>query len=34
MAEIPGAKLVVLPHQGHYYYFSDPVDTNRAIREF
>jgi len=33
-AEIPGAKLVVLPDQGHYYYFSDAATTNRVIREF
>jgi pimeloyl-ACP methyl ester carboxylesterase len=33
-AEIPGARLVVLPGQGHHYYFSDPVGTNRAIRDF
>lgn len=33
-AEIPGAKLAVLPDQGHYYYFSDAATTNRIIREF
>ena len=32
--EIPGAKLVVLPGQGHYYYFSAADETNRVIREF
>lgn len=33
-AEIPGAKLVILSGQGHYYYYSDPQTTNRTIREF
>jgi pimeloyl-ACP methyl ester carboxylesterase len=32
--EIPGARLVVLEGQGHYYYFSAPEETNRVIREF
>ena len=32
--EIPGARLVVLKGQGHYYYFSAPEETNRVIREF
>ena len=32
--EIPGAKLVVLPGQAHYYYFSDAERTNRIISEF
>ncbi len=32
--EIPGAKLSILPRQGHYYYFSNPIDTNGVISEF
>jgi pimeloyl-ACP methyl ester carboxylesterase len=32
--DIPGAKLVVLEGQGHYYYFSAPELMNRAIRAF
>jgi pimeloyl-ACP methyl ester carboxylesterase len=32
--EIPRARLVVLPGQGHYYYYSDPAATHRAIRAF
>jgi aminoacrylate hydrolase len=31
---IPGAKLVVIPGQGHYYPFVDPQTTNRIVREF
>jgi 3-oxoadipate enol-lactonase len=31
---IPGAKLVVLPGQGHYYPFVDPQTTNKLIRDF
>jgi pimeloyl-ACP methyl ester carboxylesterase len=33
-AEIPGARLSVLPRQGHYYYFSNPADTNAIIGAF
>jgi pimeloyl-ACP methyl ester carboxylesterase len=33
-ADIPGARLVVLEGQGHYYYFSAAEQTNRIIREF
>jgi pimeloyl-ACP methyl ester carboxylesterase len=33
-AEIPGAKFVVIPGQGHYYLFADPTTTHRAIRDF
>lgn len=32
--DIPGARLVVLEGQGHYYYFSDSETTNRVIRQF
>jgi pimeloyl-ACP methyl ester carboxylesterase len=32
--EITGAKLVVLPGQGHHYPFVAPEVTNQAIREF
>jgi pimeloyl-ACP methyl ester carboxylesterase len=32
--DIPDARLVVLPGQGHYYYYSDPQATNAAIRNF
>ena len=32
--EIPGARLVTLPGQGHYYYFSAPGATHAAMREF
>jgi pimeloyl-ACP methyl ester carboxylesterase len=32
--EIPGARFVLLPGQGHYYLYSDPVAMNRAIRDF
>jgi pimeloyl-ACP methyl ester carboxylesterase len=32
--EIPGARLIVLPGEGHYYFYSNPVATNRAIRDF
>jgi pimeloyl-ACP methyl ester carboxylesterase len=32
--DIPGAKLVVLEGQRHYYYFSAPEETNKAIRNF
>lgn len=32
--DIPGARLVVLEGQGHYYFYSAPEETNRAIREF
>lgn len=31
---IPGAKLVVIPGQGHYYPFVYPEHTNRAVRDF
>jgi pimeloyl-ACP methyl ester carboxylesterase len=31
---ISGAKFVVLPGQGHYYPYVDPVPFHRAIREF
>ncbi len=33
-ADIPGARHKVLAGQGHYYYFSAPDATNRAIRDF
>jgi pimeloyl-ACP methyl ester carboxylesterase len=33
-AAICGAKLAVLPNQGHYYLYADPVMTHRVIREF
>jgi pimeloyl-ACP methyl ester carboxylesterase len=33
-AAIPGARLVTLAGQGHYYYFSDPEGMNGAIRAF
>jgi pimeloyl-ACP methyl ester carboxylesterase len=32
--EIPGARFVVLPGQGHYYLYSDPGAMNRAVRDF
>jgi pimeloyl-ACP methyl ester carboxylesterase len=32
--DIPGAKLVVFPGQGHYYLFMEPDKANRTIREF
>jgi len=32
--DIPGAKFVVLPGQGHHYAFYAPAETNRLIREF
>jgi len=32
--EIPGAKFVVFPGQGHHYPFYSPQATNRAIRDF
>ena len=32
--DIPGARLVVLPEQGHYYYFSAPDAMHKAMREF
>jgi 3-oxoadipate enol-lactonase len=32
--EIPGARFVVIPGQGHYYPFVDPQTTHRIIREF
>jgi pimeloyl-ACP methyl ester carboxylesterase len=32
--EIPGAKLVMLPGQGHHYPFVAPQMTNKIIREF
>jgi pimeloyl-ACP methyl ester carboxylesterase len=31
---IPGARLVILPDSGHYYFFAKPEETNQAIREF
>jgi pimeloyl-ACP methyl ester carboxylesterase len=31
---IAGAKFVIIPGQGHYYPFVDPVATHKAIREF
>ena len=33
-AAICGAKLAVIPRQGHYYLYADPVTTHRVIREF
>jgi pimeloyl-ACP methyl ester carboxylesterase len=33
-AAIPGARLAVIPRQGHYYLYADPVTTHRVIREF
>jgi pimeloyl-ACP methyl ester carboxylesterase len=32
--EIPGAKLIVLEGQAHYYYYSDAETTDRAMRQF
>jgi pimeloyl-ACP methyl ester carboxylesterase len=32
--EIPGARLVVLPGQAHYYPFVDPKTTHQVVREF
>lgn len=32
--EIPGARFVVLPGQGHYYLYSNPAAMNGAIRDF
>jgi pimeloyl-ACP methyl ester carboxylesterase len=32
--EIPGAKLVVFPGQGHYYLFTEPQKANRIMRDF
>jgi pimeloyl-ACP methyl ester carboxylesterase len=32
--EIPGARFVLLPGQGHYYLYSNPAAMNRAIRDF
>lgn len=32
--DIPGAKLMVFPGQGHYYLFMEPEKANAAIREF
>jgi 3-oxoadipate enol-lactonase len=32
--DIPVARLVVLPGQGHYYYYSAPAEMNGAIRAF
>lgn len=31
---IPQARLVVFPDSGHYYFFSNPEATNKAIRHF
>ncbi len=31
---IPNARLVVIPDQGHYYPFVDPETTHRVVREF
>jgi pimeloyl-ACP methyl ester carboxylesterase len=31
---IPGASMVVIPGQGHYYPFVDPASTHKAIRDF
>jgi pimeloyl-ACP methyl ester carboxylesterase len=33
-AQIPGAKFVMLPGQGHHYPFVAPETTNKTIREF
>jgi pimeloyl-ACP methyl ester carboxylesterase len=33
-AAIHDAKLAVIPRQGHYYLYADPVTTHRVIREF
>lgn len=33
-AAICGARLAVIPRQGHYYLHADPVTTHRVIREF
>ena len=33
-AAIHNAKLAVIPRQGHYYLYADPVTTHRVIREF
>jgi pimeloyl-ACP methyl ester carboxylesterase len=32
--EIPGASMILLPGEGHYYFYSNPAATNRAIRDF
>ena len=32
--EIPGARFIVLPGEGHYYFYSNPAATNRTIRDF
>jgi pimeloyl-ACP methyl ester carboxylesterase len=32
--EIPGARLVVLPGEGHHYLATNPEAAHRAIREF
>jgi hypothetical protein len=32
--QVPGAKLVVLEGQGHYYYFSAHEEMRRIIDEF
>ena len=31
---IPGAKLVVLPGERHSYFFSNPEEAHKVIREF
>ena len=32
--DIPNAKFVIIPGQGHYYPFVEPEPTNRAVRDF
>ena len=32
--DIPGARLVVIPNQGHFYPFTEPEKTNAIIRDF
>jgi 3-oxoadipate enol-lactonase len=33
-SSIPDARYVVIPAQGHFYFFSDPETTNRIVRDF
>ena len=34
VAAIPHAELAVIPDQGHYYLYADPVTSHRVIRDF
>jgi pimeloyl-ACP methyl ester carboxylesterase len=32
--EIPNSKLIVLPNERHSYFFSNPDEAHRQVREF